>query len=560
VLDTAQQGAATSVLLLAAGLFILFGIGQAGLNLAANYVGETVSWQATNALRANLALHVLRLDMGFHNRRTPGELIERVDGDVSELATFFSQLTLKVLANLLLIVGVIVVLYREDWRMGGAATLYALLTFTLLQAVQKRNVWLWSRAREGNAGLYGFIEERLAGLEDTRANGGAGYVLRRLAQLQRATYVAHYAARMFGVFTFSVTHMLFVLASVLGLGLGIWLYQRGQISLGTVYLITYYLTLLREPLEQMRDQVEELQHATASINRVQEFFALQPAVSAPVETGKAITTRIKGPMAVEFTNVSFGYTNNTLNSRQNGEQADSTAADSEAHSVLRYLSFHLAPGKVLGLLGRTGSGKTTITRLLFRLYEPNQGSIFLGGCELKTLSLSELRRSVGMVTQEVQLFQASLRDNMTLFDPTIPDDQILQVLRELGLWAWYSSQPAGLDTLLQAGGTGLSAGEAQLLAFVRVFLKDPGLVILDEASSRLDPATEQLLERAIDRLLQGRTAIIIAHRLATVQRADEILILEAGRVVEAGPRARLAADPQTRFHRLLQSGLQEELA
>jgi ATP-binding cassette subfamily B protein len=162
-----------------------------------------------------------------------------------------------------------------------------------------------------------------------------------------------------------------------------------------------------------------------------------------------------------------------------------------------------------------------------------------------------------MVTQDVQLFKASVRDNLTFFNQRVPDEQILAVLKELGLWAWYESLADGLATVLEAGGKDLSAGEAQLLAFARVFLKEPGLVILDEASSRLDPATERLLERAVDRLLQGRTAIIVAHRLTTVQRADEILVLEHGRVQEHGDRQALAADLTSRFHSLLQTGLGE---
>jgi ATP-binding cassette subfamily B protein len=153
-----------------------------------------------------------------------------------------------------------------------------------------------------------------------------------------------------------------------------------------------------------------------------------------------------------------------------------------------------------------------------------------------------------------------VRDNLTFFDPSIADAQILHLLEELGLMRWYASLEHGLDTLLATDGGGLSAGEAQLLAFTRVFLKDPGLVILDEASSRLDPATEQLIERAVDRLLQNRTAIIIAHRLATVQRADEILILDQGRIQEHGLRVQLAADPRSRFAQLLQTGLEEVLA
>jgi ATP-binding cassette subfamily B protein len=165
-----------------------------------------------------------------------------------------------------------------------------------------------------------------------------------------------------------------------------------------------------------------------------------------------------------------------------------------------------------------------------------------------------------MVTQDVQLFGASVRDNLTFFNARFSDEQLLTVLKELGLWDWLQTLPDGLDTKLEPGGKGLSAGEAQMLAFARVFLKDPGLVILDEASSRIDPATERLLERAVDRLLKGRTAVIIAHRLATVQRANEIVILEGGSVCERGSRQELANDSSSRFHGLLQTGLQEVLA
>jgi ABC-type multidrug transport system fused ATPase/permease subunit len=227
--------------------------------------------------------------------------------------------------------------------------------------------------------------------------------------------------------------------------------------------------------------------------------------------------------------------------------------------VLHGLSLSLRPGEVLGVLGRTGSGKTTLTRLLFRLYEPTAGAIRLGGVGLPDTPLDELRRRVGIVTQDVQLFRASLRDNLSLFDQSIPDERIQAALEELGLGPWLRALPAGLDTEL-AGGEGLSAGEAQLLAFARVFLRDPGLVILDEASSRLDPATERLIEQAVGRLLHSRTAIIIAHRLATVQRADTILILDDGAVAECGPRADLMGDETSRFSELLRVGMEEVLA
>jgi len=214
----------------------------------------------------------------------------------------------------------------------------------------------------------------------------------------------------------------------------------------------------------------------------------------------------------------------------------------------------------MGILGRTGSGKTTLARLVFRLYDVTQGRIELGGVDVRQPALRALRQRVALVTQDVQLFQASVRDNLTFFNRDIPDDRILQVIADLELSDWFNALPDGLDTRLETGGRSLSAGEGQLLALARVFLRDPGLVILDEASSRLDPATEQRIERAIDRLLRDRTALIIAHRLGTVERADRILILEEGRVVEQGDREWLAQDSGSRFHSLLRTGLEEVLA
>jgi ATP-binding cassette, subfamily B, bacterial len=215
---------------------------------------------------------------------------------------------------------------------------------------------------------------------------------------------------------------------------------------------------------------------------------------------------------------------------------------------------------VLGLLGRTGSGKTTLARLVFRLYDPVEGCVLLDHADIRQAHLGELRKRVALVTQDVQLFEATVRDNLTFFDHSISDERIRAVIAELGLEDWYSELPAGLDTRLEQGSHSLSAGEAQLLALTRVFLRNPGLVILDEASSRLDPATEQRLERAIDRLLKGRTAIIIAHRLGTVHRADQVMILEDGQMCEYGERLDLASDPASRFYQLLQTGLEEVLA
>jgi ABC-type multidrug transport system fused ATPase/permease subunit len=290
--------------------------------------------------------------------------------------------------------------------------------------------------------------------------------------------------------------------------------------------------MLREPLFQISQQINELQRATAGLKRIEELHRIQTNIQDGDQ--KLVATR---PLGLTFDNVSFAYNPN--------------------ENVLQNVSFTLEPGKTLGLLGRTGSGKTTITRLLFRFYDIQSGQIRMGEQPIQDIQLKDLRQHVGLVTQDVQLFNASVRDNLTLFRPDVSDDKIITIIEELGLSQWYHALPHGLDTELTTGGSGLSAGEAQLLAFTRVFLKDPGLVILDEPSSRLDPATEQNINRAVERLLQDRTGIIIAHRLDTVQRVDNILILDHGHIQEFGARAQLVADPNSQFSRLLKTGLEE---
>ncbi|MCL6580105.1 MAG: ABC transporter ATP-binding protein/permease, partial [Firmicutes bacterium] len=283
----------------------------------------------------------------------------------------------------------------------------------------------------------------------------------------------------------------------------------------------------------------ELQRAEAAWVRVGKLLATRSRVGDPGE--EKVRRLPAGPLSVIFDRVTFAYD-------ENGEPA------------LDEVEFRVEPGRVLGLLGRTGSGKTTVARLLFRLYDPTRGRVELGGRDIRDVRLDDLRCRVGLVTQDVQLFHASVRDNLTFFRPEAPDDFLLAVLDEVGLGEWLRALPTGLDTVLSPGGSSLSAGEAQLLAFARLLLRDPGLVVLDEASSRLDPLTERRLERAMRRALDGRTGVVIAHRLETLSLADDILILEDGRVVEHGERVSLARDPDSHFARLLRTGLEEVLA
>ncbi len=535
-IDSALSGKALQTLTWTALAFIGVALLQQVIAVSVTYLGENVAWTATNALRAELAWHALNLDMRFHNDHTPGELIERIDGDVTELATFFSQFALNLVSNGLLLIGVLAALFREDWRAGLAFTIFSFVTILVLGRLKDIAVPHQKARRQAEAEMYGFLEEQLAGTEDIRSSGAVDFSIRELFRHQSTILMHNRRASFKRWIIENAMGLALITGTVLAITSGYWLFTAGLITLGTVYLFIYYLNLLEEPFWAMTHEIESFQTIGACVERLTEFRSFKVDVADAEGAGVNIPA---GPLALAFKDVTFSY--------------------NSGDSVLNELAFELKPGSVLGLLGRTGSGKTTLARLIFRLYDPKSGCIEINGTDLRKLRLEALRRSIAIVTQDVQLFRASIRDNLTFFDRSIPDEKILATLEELELGDWYRSLPKGLDTALDTGSRSLSAGEAQLLAFTRVFLRNPGLVILDEASSRLDPATEQRLERAIDKLLQNRTAIIIAHRLGTVQRADEIMILEGGNVSEYGDRKHLAADANSRFYQLLQTGLEEVL-
>lgn len=540
-IDTAASPVAGELIWIAALFAGTAVLGNIASGLAA-YVGEDVAWSATNALRADLARHTLGLDMSFHKAHTAGEMIERIDGDVTALSNFFSQFIVKVLGTFVLMAGVLAVMFYEDWRIGVTMTAYALLVLLVLRRAKGIAVPHFKDQRQAMADLSAFWEERLSGLEDIRSSGAEAHTLRMQTMLMRTLFSKSMRAALFGRFLFSSAIILFAVGNSAAIASGAVLLGIGAVTLGTVYLIFDYTGTLSSNLRMVTEQLDDLQRASAGIERVAELVAIRSKVQDPPSPRAPAATHAA---RLRFEGVSFGYDDNE------------SAADNAL--VLQDIDFELAPGKVLGLLGRTGSGKTTLTRLIFRFYDPQRGRVRIDDVDLRELRIGDLRRRVGLVTQEVQLFQASVRDNLTFFDASISDERIMRVLGELGLLEWLGRLPNGLDSELESSAGGLSAGEGQLLAFARVFLADPGLVVLDEASSRLDPATEQRIERAVDTLLRGRTALIIAHHLDTVQRADDILILQDGRILEYGPRRALAAQPDSRFAQLLRTGMQEVL-
>jgi len=531
-IDQATSGGALHDLIVLALLTIGLALVGQGLAVAETYVAENVSWAATNALRADLLAHLLRLDATFHTAHTPGELIERVDGDVAALARFFSRFVVYVLGNAVLMVGVLGLLYHVDWRVGLGLSAFVALALTAMLRIRAVATPAWAMERQASAAFYGFLGEYLAGLEDIRSSGAGAFVLRRCAEVMRPWLAVTLKAGTWDYAMGATSSGLFALGTAVAFALSALLFREGALTIGTVYLIFQYIELLRQPIERISDDVQDLQQADASMGRIETLLGTAPRLADG--PGAALPS---GPLAVELDGVSFGY--------------------AEDAPVLRDVSVRLEPGRVLGVVGRTGSGKTTLTRLLARFYDPQAGVVRLGGVDLRAVRLAAVRTRIGLVTQEVNIFNASVRDNLTLFDDGVPDSRISAVLDTLGLTGWLGELPRGLDTLLGPGGAGLSAGQAQVLACARIFLRDPDIVILDEASSRLDPATERLAHAALGRLLNDRTGIIVAHRLSTMAYADDILVLEDGQVREHGPRLTLAADPASRFAGLLRVAAEE---
>lgn len=535
-IDTAQGQGSLNPLYAAAALFIGFSLIQQVISVCAAFFSENLGWSTTNNLRADLVRHCLSLDMSFHKTQTSGALIERVDGDVNALANFFSSFIIHLLGNVVLMLGILVLLFRVNFWVGVVMTVFVVGAVLIIQRIRQFAVKFWTGWRALNAEFYGFIGEHLEGTEDTRANGAADYVMNRFFHLIRRMLPLRVRAFLGFCMMWSTTILVFAFGNAAAFIVCAWLWRRGELSIGSVYIVFYYTELLAKPIEQIRTQLEDLQKADASLVRVQQLLATKPLIQDG--PGARLSN---GPLSVEFRDLTFSY-------------------EEDGDPTLQQLNLRLEPGQTLGLLGRTGSGKTTLARLLLRFYDPQHGSIRLDGTDLRAFKLHELRSGVAMVTQNIEIMQGTVRDNLTLYDETVKDEIIVSVLGELGLEEWYKGLPEGLDTVLASGGGSLSAGEAQLLAFARVFLTNPGLVILDEASSRLDPLTENRIELAISRLLREKTCIIIAHRLSTVQRADQILILENGRMLEHGPRTELAADPRSRFSQMLAVGLEEVLA
>lgn len=497
------------------------------------YAATDLAVRATNRLREDLFDRSLTLSRAFHQQVPPGALIQRVDQDPTLLGNLLSRMAVALTGNALIVLGVLALLWHLDWRIGLVVTAAAAIATVVRVRLAGIVTRAWVRSRQATADLFGNVEELLGGLEDLAGLGAAPYAERRLERSARGQVSRFLRATLIDSAA-GLAETVFALGTTGALAVAVVLHQRGVLSLGQVLLVSAYGGLSLAPLQALARQLEDLQPSAAAARRSHELLAMAPDVPAPQHP----LPLPDGPLAVDVEGLTFEY--------EDGEEA------------LTGVSFQVPAGAVLGVVGRTGSGKSTLARLLVRLHAVPPGTVRLGGVDLSRVATEQLRRRVAYVPQEVHLLDTTLLQNLTLYGDADPA-RVEAALDAVGLGDWLRALPDGLQTRL-ASDRALSAGEAQLLALARVFLRPAGLVVLDEPSARLDLVTQRRLQHALDRLLAGTTAVVVAHRLETLERATHILVLERGAAVEFGRREELAHNPGSRFAELLAAGRLEVTA
>jgi ATP-binding cassette, subfamily B, bacterial len=514
--------------------YVAMGLMASGVHMLVTWRSTTLAWKITNEARYELAGRVLDADRAFLRDHPTGELVSRIDGDVTALTGLLSLFVAQVIALIFVAVGGVLVLL---WRAPVLAPILVLNTVALGWFIwRNRNAAIdeAQTEREREADLLSVVEERLSGADDLATLGSGHVAVTRVAQAGNRLIEAG-RIRMKAQMTLLAKMKILLMGGqvVMLIGGGL-LMSNGRVTIGTVLAGFRIAAAATEPVQGLGWRLQELAGAGGAARRMAELLA-RPVVTY------GFSPLPPGPLAIDLDAVGLTY--------------DDGDAD-----VLSDLTLHVGAGRRLGLVGRTGSGKSSIARLLLRLVPVTDGQITFGGVAADDVPEVEFRSRIAAVPQEVQLFPGTIRDNVALYDDRIPDHVISSALAEVGLNDWLAAQPDGLHAELvsETGGAGMSAGEGQLLALARLFCRQPSVVVLDEATSRVDPITQALLEAATERLLAGRTAVIIAHRLTTLDGCDDIAVLERGRVVEFGARADLVADPESRFARLLHAGAEAE--
>lgn len=478
---------------------------------------QTIGQRLTHRLRTDLFGHALALPLAVHDRTPVGKLLTRLTSDVEALTELVGTGAIGVLADVVTLVVIATLMLSTEPRLGLMLLALQLPVGWLVIRLQQRYRRANYRVREELSQLNADLQENLQGLDVVQMFRREEYNSAAFARTNDRYRHAVDGTVFYDSAISALLEWVALVAIALVLALGGSLVTAGVIGLGTLTTFILYSQRLFDPLRQMAERFTQLQGGLTAIERIGELREIE--TEPDLAAGRPLPpVRDGGGGAVVFDDVSFGY------------RPD--------EPILRRLQLQISPGEHVALVGPTGSGKSTIIRLLCRLYEPQQGRILLDGVDIRELPLAELRRQLGVVLQDTFLFSGTVADNLRL-GADISNASLARHCHELGLEGLLNHLPQGLDTPLRERGGNLSSGERQLLAVARVALRDPSVLVMDEATAFLDPSTEATLQRDLERMLSGRTAIVIAHRLATVEAADRIVVLRHGEVVEQGPHEEL---------------------
>jgi ABC-type multidrug transport system fused ATPase/permease subunit len=517
---------------------IYLGVAAAGWVLQAWLIRglATIGQAIVIGLRRNLFDHLTALSLRYFSQQKAGWIIARLTSDVDAVSDVLSQGMATLVSNAILLPAAVIALLIADWRLG-------LIAFVVLPPALILSRWFQRTSHAANveqrnriAAVTAQIAESVAGMAVVQAFNRERRFQAEFDELNDANRAqSTYVQKIFSTF-FPSIEFLGVLAMVTVLFFGSRLYHGGTLTIGTLITAIYLLQLVFQPLQELSDIYGQLQSAGAAMVKIASILDEEPDIHD--RPGAKPLPRLEGDLDIDSLVFAYGK-----------------------EPVLRGISFHIAPGGCFALVGESGHGKSTLARLIGRHYDPAEGAVRVDGHDLRDVQVRSYRRQLGVVLQDPFLFSGTIASNIRFAKPDATEEEVEAAAAAVGVDRVAARLSGGLDHAVREGGAGLSAGERQLISIARALLADPRILVLDEATSNIDRPTEVLIERALDRLLKGRTSIIIAHRLSTVRRADEILVVENGQIIQRGSeRELLAVDgPFRRLAHTLEGG-EPELA